>query len=233
MSQKHSEASIIVHDFHFPEDMTDKEIVLIRVPADVPLSALQGSSISLTKDMRIQTKNGGDYTMQYAEDLSLPVGILVKDQENLKLSKYVPTKQMQLIPTIPTQTETKLAPRPEVAPEPSVEVRHAYTSVPAKQGLVRRWTPIGGNVGAAASAPPPITRSTDPVPPKKGPLATPSKETADVEIRSASDSSTSSEKRKKSAKKSEKKAKKEAKRAKKEAKKRRKSQEGTLDVTFD
>jgi hypothetical protein len=65
------------------------------------------------------------------------------------------TRHATILHAIPQQSQFELAPSMENAPSPTEKnaVRHSYAPVPQKQGLKRRWTPLGGNTTVATSLP--------------------------------------------------------------------------------
>ncbi|GAX17467.1 hypothetical protein FisN_5Hh118 [Fistulifera solaris] len=65
------------------------------------------------------------------------------------------TRHATILHAIPQQSQFELAPSMENAPFPTEKnaLRHSYAPVPQKQGLKRRWTPLGGNTIVATSLP--------------------------------------------------------------------------------
>ena len=55
------------------------------------------------------------------------------------------TRHMNVVEHRETRTEQQLAPHPDEAPDAGSALRRAYTSVPQKTGLKRRWQPSGAS----------------------------------------------------------------------------------------
>ncbi|GAX13973.1 hypothetical protein FisN_5Lh118 [Fistulifera solaris] len=65
------------------------------------------------------------------------------------------TRHATILHAIPQQSQFELAPSIENAPSLTEKnsIRHSYAPVPQKQGMKRRWTPLGGNTTVATSLP--------------------------------------------------------------------------------
>lgn len=53
-------------------------------------------------------------------------------------------RHWNVVTSVPNLSETKVAPR--VGPKPVDPMRHAYSSIPQRRGLKRRWMPLGAGV---------------------------------------------------------------------------------------
>jgi len=134
--------------FSVPND-DDCELWTIRLPGDFEASALDGIEFTMgAKEMG--TVQSGESTYGFAmgddtenESFRMLIndghkGFMIPSQKSfMKHIKIVNEKSVKEI------VGTELAPGVGRGPKPVDYVRHAYSSIPQKTGLKRRWMPMG------------------------------------------------------------------------------------------
>lgn len=153
----------------FTVDGNDEDIELwaFRLPVSFPINALKGVEVSTSGVTKVSA-NGKDYRIELGEtEYTDSFRVLVPkddgdersgnessssdDDENeandtRKLRKLVPlkrpfTKHFSILIDEPELSETQLA--PQEGPPPKEKMRSAYSHVPQRSGLKRRWMPLG------------------------------------------------------------------------------------------
>lgn len=126
----------------------DIELWSIRMPISVDHEALNGMKFSVDK------KNMGSLKSSKGEKYGVVLGdtfesdsfrLLVEDGDFLVPSDVTFTKHLNIIhaDAVNVVKQTDLAPGIDRAPKPVDPVRKAYSVVPQKSGLKRRWMPPG------------------------------------------------------------------------------------------
>jgi hypothetical protein len=133
--------------FSLPDD-DEYELWTIRMPISVDHSALDGIKLSLDKKQLGMIESGSEKFGVVLGDAfeNESFRVLVEDDNGLMIPSNVPfAKHLNLVhgDAIKEIPETDLAPGIERAPAPADPVRKAYSVVPQKAGLKRRWMPNG------------------------------------------------------------------------------------------
>lgn len=164
--------------FRLPDNFdSDRfEVWTLRMPRDFNLADLNGAHIPLNQQQQHRTEETVDFTsrkgnqkftLQWGDARESECFRMILPRSNDSDSDdsddddgtfLYPTdipfvRHASIFPAIPQKTQFELAPSMENAPQPAQEnlVRHSYAPVPQKQGLKRRWTPLGGNTTVATS----------------------------------------------------------------------------------
>jgi hypothetical protein len=133
--------------FSLPVD-GDFELWTIRMPINVDLDALNGMKLSLDKKqlgvLKSKDKKYGVVLGEPFETESFRV-LVEQDGEFLVPTKVPIAKHLNIVhaDALKEIKQTDLAPGIERAPTPVGPVRKAYSVVPQKSGLKRRWMPPG------------------------------------------------------------------------------------------
>lgn len=134
--------------FALPDNDEDYELWTIRMPVSVDHTALHGIKLSLDKKLFGMIQSGdqkfGVVSGDAFENESFRV--LVEADDNFMIPASVPfAKHLNLMhaDAIKEIPQTDLAPGIDRAPTPVDAVRKAYSLVPPKSGLKRRWMPSG------------------------------------------------------------------------------------------
>jgi hypothetical protein len=167
--------------FRLPDNFdSDRfEVWTLRLPRDFNLSDLHGARLPFTQQQNQRSDEVVDFTSRKGhQKFSLQWGdaresewfrmILPRphdgdsddsdddDDGTFLYPADIPfTRHASILHAIPQQSQFELAPSMENAPFPTEKnaVRHSYVPVPQKQGLKRRWTPLGGNTTVSTSLP--------------------------------------------------------------------------------
>jgi len=136
----------------------DYELWTIRLPGDVDISALDGVELTMgARDMG-EIRCGDDtygFTMSDSGENGLS-RILINNGKKgmMNPSKKTFAKHISVVHenSLKEILGTDLAPGIDRAPKPVDYVRHAYSAVPQKKGLKRRWMPMGSPPVATKSS---------------------------------------------------------------------------------
>jgi len=245
-------------EFTVDSDNDDLELWSFRLPTNVSLSSLNGMTIDLKNNVgkfKVRDKEYkivlGDSVENESFRVLVPASDSKEDDDDddestkdsddeeadqnfLQASPLPFTKHWNVVTAFPQRTERELAPRE--GPTPVDKVRHAYSHVPQRTGLKRRWMPMGVKTNKSlASIDPMMKLSRSTTPSKSKSLSSIKKENGtpvstgekDIDTRTPPSKrikvetpmSKSEKKAMKTERKSAKKAKKEAKKLKKEKRK--------------
>ncbi|CAJ1970301.1 unnamed protein product [Cylindrotheca closterium] len=146
-------------EFTLDSDNDDLELWSFRLPTNVPLGELNGMTIDLKNNVGKFKVRDQEYKIVLGDAVeNESFRVLVKaeddddeimndsdeedgDQVYLQASSLPFTKHWNVVTAFPQRTERELAPRE--GPTPVDRVRHAYSHVPQRTGLKRRWMPMG------------------------------------------------------------------------------------------
>lgn len=132
--------------FSLPDD--DFELWTIRLPRSVDPSLLDGMKLS-TGERQTATLKAGEttYGITFGNAVeSESFRVLVENEEGFMIpTKKSFVKSVNIVneETLKDIVEAELAPGIDQAPTPVDNVRHAYSTVPQRSGLKRRWMPLG------------------------------------------------------------------------------------------
>mmetsp|Transcript_514 Transcript_514/g.772 ORF Transcript_514/g.772 Transcript_514/m.772 type:complete len:235 (-) Transcript_514:624-1328(-) len=132
--------------FSLPGD--DFELWTMRLPQGVDPSLLNGIKISTGTRQKATVKAGDTrYGIALGDAVeSESFRVLVENAEGFMIPATMPfVKSINIVneDTLKDAVETELAPSIDRAPTPVDDVRHAYSTVPQRSGLKRRWMPMG------------------------------------------------------------------------------------------
>lgn len=179
MSQQDTEETLDPPKFRLPDNFHPErfEVWTLRLPRDFDLADLDGARFPLSNEDAVDfaSKRGNQkFTLQWgdARESECFRMILPRPDDNNEDSDDdddgtflypadIPfVRHATILPAIEQKTQFQLAPSIENAP-PAQNVRHSYAPVPQKQGLKRRWTPLGGNTTVVTSLPLKRKRKTE------------------------------------------------------------------------
>jgi hypothetical protein len=134
--------------FTLPDIDEDYELWTIRMPVSVDHTGLHGVKLSLDKKVLGMIQSGGHKFGVVLGDAfeNESFRVLVEADDNLMIPTTVPFgKHLNLVhaDAIKEIPQTDLAPGIDRAPVPVDPIRKAYSVVPQKTGLKRRWMPSG------------------------------------------------------------------------------------------
>ena len=131
----------------------DFQVWSIRMPKDMDISSLHGVELDLTNSILGHFKSKDDDDGEYglvlgnATEVESFRWLLPSDKTKNMLvpSKVGFDRHMNIVhmSVLRDRLETDVAPRVETAPVPDCLVRYAYTSVPQRTNLKRRWSMPG------------------------------------------------------------------------------------------
>lgn len=157
---------------HFDSDRF--EVWTLRLPRDLNLADLNGARLALGHQRNEEAvdftsrKGNKKFTLQWGDARESECFRMILPRPNdsdsddsddddgtfLYPADIPFVRHASILPAIQHKTQFELAPSMENAPPPADDVvRHSYAPVPQKQGLKRRWTPLGGNTTVATSLP--------------------------------------------------------------------------------
>ena len=134
--------------FSMPADDADYELWTIRMPVSVDHTSLHGTKLSLDKKILGMIQSGGQkYGVTFGEAFeNESFRVLVEGENKFMIPAGVPfAKHLNVAhyDAIKEISQTDLAPGVDRAPTPIDPIRKAYSVVPQKTGLKRRWMPSG------------------------------------------------------------------------------------------
>ena len=130
-------------------DSGEYEVWTIRMPREMDIAALNGIKLDVANNIlgHFQSKNDESYGLVMGPSIENETfRILVpssSDPMMLVPSQSGFDRHVTVVHQNAIQTETEVAPRVETAPSPHCLVRHAYSHVPQKKGMKRRWNMPG------------------------------------------------------------------------------------------
>lgn len=122
----------------------DYQVWSVRMPLDMDIKALQGVELDLSNTILGQFKSKKEpygLTLGNATEHDSFRWLVAAEDKMLVPSQSGFDKHVNIVHmnALRERKETDVAPRAEMAPTPDCFVRHAYSSVPPKTNLKRRW----------------------------------------------------------------------------------------------
>jgi DNA-directed RNA polymerase I subunit RPA34.5 len=134
-------------NFCLPEDDSEYEIWTFRLPVSLDHNALNGIKLSLDKKVIGTTENNGkSYGIVEVDGIQQESFRVLVKEENANYMVPVPIQRHWTLvqkDSLQEAPQTILAPGIDRAPVPVESICKAYTPIPQKSGLKRRWMPSG------------------------------------------------------------------------------------------
>ena len=127
----------------------DFQVWSVRMPKDMDISSLHGVELDLTNSVlgHFKSKEDDEYGLTVGNPTEIESfrWLLSLDKKTLVPSKVGFDRHINIVhmSVLRDRLETDVAPRIEMAPVPDCLVRYAYTSVPQRTNLKRRWNMPG------------------------------------------------------------------------------------------
>ena len=171
-------------EFTIDSDNDHLELWSFRLPTNVPLGSLNGITIDLKNNMGRFKVDDNEYRIELGESVeNESFRVLVptsgskeddddesmndsddeeSDQKYLQASSLPFSRHWNVVTAFPQRTERELAPRE--GPTPVDNVRHAYSHVPQRTGLKRRFMPMGVKAEKSLALIDPMIKDTSSTP---------------------------------------------------------------------
>jgi hypothetical protein len=135
--------------FELPENMNDYEVWTVRLPASLNVDSLQGVELDLSESATFQTEQQQQLSMTRGEAFeNEQFRLLIRNDDFLVPHDRPFDRHFNISVHHGEVADTQLAPRLEMAPEPTDTFRQSYSHIPQVSGLKRRWMPPGGGIAS-------------------------------------------------------------------------------------
>lgn len=133
--------------FELPENMNDYEVWTVRLPASLNVDSLQGVELDMSESATFQTEQQQQLSMARGEAFeNEQFRLLIRNDAFLVPHDRPFDRHFNISVHHGEVADTQLAPRLEMAPEPTDTFRQSYSHIPQVSGLKRRWMPPGGGI---------------------------------------------------------------------------------------